>query len=71
MKYNTYDVINGGPRLVEIVKQEREKRYISGKKKEAFNHISFYLFIFSFLEIYKKTPMVQFFFFLLCSVDTM
>lgn len=34
MKYNTYDIINGGPRLVEIAKQRGEKS-VTFEKKEA------------------------------------
>lgn len=60
MKYNTYDVINGGPRLVEIAKHRGKRKALHFRKKEAFSHI---LFLFYFLEIYKKRPKVRFFFY--------
>lgn len=50
MKYNTYDNINGGPRLVKIAKHTgKRKRYISEKKK-----------LLPFFLLFIKRPKVHF-----------
>lgn len=61
MKYNTYDVINGGPRLVGIAKDRKNKALHFGRKE-----------VLAVLKKnYKKRPgcILSFFFISCFSVD--
>ena len=66
MKYNTYDdIINGGPRLVEVAKHRGKKKALHFRKKEEALAIFFFksikkaqgaFYCFSWFRVFLLTP---------------